>query len=77
MRRRHAPDADLVEQSVDLNDPATHFPRVPHGRYINFVSDFMAAKPGRTTADAARAWAELKRLDVPKTYAAWARAQSG
>ena len=66
---------DLVEQYVRLNDPSTSYARVPHGRYINFVSDFMAARPGSTTAEAARAWAELKALDVPKTYAAWTQAR--
>ena len=46
--------------------------RVEHGRYINFISDFMAQNPRRSQGDAVRAWEELKRMDAPKTYEAWA-----
>ena len=32
------------------------FAQIPHGRYINFVSDFMAAEKGATRDQATRAW---------------------
>src|SRR5262249_22617941 len=33
---------DLVLQAIALNDSKTGPLRVPHGRYINFISDYMA-----------------------------------
>ena len=64
---------DLVREYVRLSQPDERFDRIPHGRYINFVSDYLSANPGATTGQAAKAWAELKTLDIPKTYRAWAR----
>jgi hypothetical protein len=51
------------------------FEKVPHGRYINFVAEYLAGKDG-TRADAIAAWAELKTMDIPKDYAAWAKARA-
>jgi hypothetical protein len=65
---------DLVEQYVRLHD-VERFEKIPHGRYINFVSAFLAAEEGATRADAVAAWAELKELDVPKDYASWVKAR--
>jgi len=47
--------------------------RLEHGRYMNFISDFMAANKGASQETAIRAWHEVKAMDAPKTYAAWAR----
>jgi hypothetical protein len=52
------------------------FEKVPHGRYINFVADFLAADKGATRAEAIAAWAKLKELDVPKDYASWVKARA-
>ena len=65
--------ADLVREYVRLCQTEGPFPQVPHGRYINFVSDFLAAEKGATREQAVAAWHELKRLDAPKTYRAWVR----
>ena len=67
---------DLVNEYVRLNGFTGRFARVPHGRYINFMSDFLAARNGATKEQATKAWAMLKRMDVPKTYSAWARARA-
>ena len=67
---------DLVKEHVRLNLSTEQFARVPHGRYINFMSDFLAARSGATKEQAIRAWAILKKMDIPKTYSAWARARS-
>ena len=64
---------DLVREYVRLSQSPGRFERIPHGRYINFVSDYLAANPGATTKQAAKAWAELKSLDIPKTHQAWAK----
>jgi hypothetical protein len=48
------------------------FERVPPGRYINFVADFLEADKG-TRAEAIAAWNELKELDVPKDYGSWVK----
>jgi hypothetical protein len=61
---------DLVEQYVALNK-MERFEKIPHGRYINFVSEFLTAEKGARREQAALAWAELKKLDVPKDYASW------
>ena len=62
---------DLVREYVRLNETTEPFAKIPHGRFINFVSDFMAAEKGATRDEAMRAWKELKALDVPKTYRSW------
>jgi len=62
---------DLVREYVRLNQTKEPFEHIPHGRYINFVSDFMAAEKGATRDQATRAWEKLKTLDVPKTYLSW------
>jgi hypothetical protein len=46
---------------------------VPSGRYINFLSDFMAANPGTTMAAAIRAWKTVKSMNAPKNYRTFAR----
>jgi hypothetical protein len=62
---------DLVREYVRLTQTREPFARIPHGRYINFVSDFMAAERGATRDQATTAWDKLKTLDVPKTYRSW------
>ena len=67
---------DLVNQYIELNQITERFPRVPHGRYINFVADFLRAEPNATRAEAISAWKELKKLNIPKNYEAWANHHS-
>lgn len=67
---------DLVKEYVRLNQSTERFAQVPHGRYINFMSDFLAAQTGATKEQAIKAWAILKSMDVPKTYSAWLTARS-
>jgi SAP domain-containing protein len=65
---------DLVRQYIALNK-VERFEKIPHGRYINFVAEFLAADRTRSRADAIAAWTVLKHLDVPKTYASWVKAR--
>ena len=67
---------DLVKEYVRLNQSTEPFAQVPHGRYIYFMSDFLAAQTGATKEQAINAWSILKSMDVPKTYAAWVKARS-
>jgi hypothetical protein len=62
---------DLVKQYVKLNQMEGAFPQAPSGRYINFISDFLAAERNATRDEAISAWGQLKRLDIPKNYRAW------
>ena len=62
---------DLVNQYVKLNQLEGSFPQVPSGRYINFVSDFLAGEKNSTREQAMNAWRQLKKLDIPKNYRAW------
>ncbi len=67
---------DLVHEYVRLNQSTDRFAPIPHGRYINFMSAFLRVRKGATREQAIRAWAMLKSMNVPKTYAAWVRARS-
>ena len=62
---------DLARRYVELCRPEVEYERVETGRYINFLSDFLAGEEAASRDDAIRAWHELKRLDVPKNYRAW------
>jgi SAP domain-containing new25 len=64
---------DLVKEYVRLNQTEGPFAHIPQARYINFVSDFLAAEKKATREQAIRAWHDLKALNVPKTYRAWVR----
>jgi len=68
---------DLVQQWITLNQTKSGPLRLEHGRYMNFISDFMAANPGAGHADAVRAWAEVKRVDGRKTYETWKNSKLG
>ena len=65
---------DLVREYVRLNRRDVAHERAPQVCYINFLSDFFAAEKAAVRADGLRAWAEVKRLDGPKTYQAWKQA---
>ncbi|HYR75954.1 MAG TPA: SAP domain-containing protein [Pyrinomonadaceae bacterium] len=67
---------DLVKEYVRLNQTKGPFAQIPHGRYINFMSDFLAAEKVATREQAMKAWRKLKTLDVPKTYRSWVESQS-
>ena len=64
---------DLVKQAILLNKTKRGPLRVVHGRYINFISDFMAGNKGAPMAEAVTAWHEVKSMNTTKTYEAWAR----
>ena len=66
---------DLVRQYIALNK-LERFEKVPHGRYINFVADFLASERGSTRAEAIAAWAEVKAMEVPKNYTSWVKARA-
>jgi len=72
---KHPTYGDLVRQYIVLNQ-MPRFDRVPHGRYINFIADFLQAGKGTTRAEAIAAWKELKALDVPKNYLSWVKARA-
>lgn len=64
---------DLVKEAIRLNKTKRGPLRMAHGRYINFISEFMAAHKDASHAAAVRAWKAIKVLDAPKTYEAWAK----
>ena len=67
---------DLVEEYVRLNQTTEAFAHIPHGRYINFMSDFLAKEQGATREQALKAWEKLKTLDIPKNHQAWTKFHS-
>jgi carboxylesterase type B len=66
---------DVVKEYVRLNQTEEGFAKIPHGRYINFMSEFLAAEKGATREQAIAAWKRLKKLDVPKDYRSWVKHQ--
>lgn len=64
---------DLVRQAIELSRTKTEPLRIEHGRYLNFISDFLAADKDATREQAIAAWHELKQMNVPKTYESWRR----
>lgn len=64
---------DLVKEYVRLNLTKESFAQIPHGRYINFMRDFLAGERGATREQALRAWKKLKKLEVRKNYRSWMR----
>lgn len=67
---------DLVIQYVKLNQTRERFDQIPHGRYVNFISDFFAAEKNATRQQAIEAWQQIKRMDLPKNYRSWAQLAS-
>ena len=65
---------DLVQQYIALNR-MERLEKVPHGRYINFVAEFLSKEKNATRADAIAAWAKLKAMDIPKNYVSWVKAR--
>jgi hypothetical protein len=66
----------LVKEYIRLHEIKERFAQIPHGRYINFMSDFLASEKGATRAQAIKAWEKLKTLDAPKNYRSWVKSQS-
>ena len=66
--------ADLGNRLMELMRWEGRFPRIPAGRFNNFVTDFWAdpANKGKTRADAVAAWERIKSVPGPKTYEAYA-----
>jgi hypothetical protein len=62
---------DLVRQYVRLNQVQGNFPQAPSGRYINFLSDFLAGEKNPTRERALKAWHQLKKAEIPKNYREW------
>ena len=46
---------DLVREYVRLNQRKEPFAQIPHGRYINFISDFLTTEKGATQQQAIEA----------------------
>ena len=67
---------DLVREYVRLNQTKGPFVQIPHGRYINFLGDFLKAEKRATREQALKVWEELKTLDAPKDYRSWKKLQS-
>jgi hypothetical protein len=63
---------DLVNQFVELNQ-TDEFEKVAVGRYINFLSDFLANEKGATRQHAIMEWKKLKTLKIEKDYKSWKR----
>jgi hypothetical protein len=68
---------DLVRQYVKLCQVQGGFEKIPVGRYINFSAEYLAKEKNATREQAIKAWKELKKMDIPKTYTAWKKHGKG
>ena len=66
---------DLVAEYVRLSTSKQPFVKIPHGRYINFLAEYLANEPDASHAAARAAWRRLKALDIPKDYTSWAASE--
>jgi len=62
---------DLVREYVRLSVSKEPFAHIPHGRYINFLSDYLVKEKNATRKQAMKEWHKLKRLNIPKDYGSW------
>src|SRR3989442_12201787 len=59
---------DLVKEYIRLNQTRKPFAQIPHGRYINFMSDFFTAEKVSTKEKAEKYCSKLITLDGPTNY---------
>jgi hypothetical protein len=62
---------DLINQFVKINQTDVKFEKVAVGRYINFLSDFLANEKSATRQQAINEWETLKTLNIEKSYKSW------
>lgn len=67
---------DLVNEYIRLNQSEGRFAHIPQDRYINFIADYLRAEKNATREQAVKAWKQLKKMDSPKNYRAWAKHHS-
>ena len=62
---------DLINQFIKLNQAEGSFKKIPVGRHINFISDFLANEKNSTREQAVAEWRKLKEMNIPKDYESW------
>lgn len=62
---------DLIQQFIKLNQTSGNFEKIPVGRYINFLADYLANEKNATRENAISEWKELKTLNIFKDYKSW------
>jgi hypothetical protein len=63
--------ADLIKEYIRLNALEQPFEKIPHGRYINFIAEYLKKEPNATREKAIKAWEKLKHFDTLKNYESW------
>lgn len=61
----------LRDEELLTEERIGRFSQAPPGRYIDFLSDFLAKEEGASREQALKAWKRLKKLDIPKDYPSW------
>jgi len=62
---------NLVQQFIRLNQTVGSFQKIPVGRYINFVADYLTNEKNSTREQATKEWEKLKKSGVIKDYKSW------
>jgi hypothetical protein len=63
--------ADLIDEYIRLNESDEPFEKIAHGRYINFIAEYLKKEPNATRQAAVKSWEKLKKMDIPKDYKSW------
>ena len=62
---------DLIKQFIKLNKTEGSFQKIPVGRYINFIAEYLANEKDPTREQAIAEWKKLKKLYMTKDYESW------
>ncbi len=62
---------DLINEFIRLNRTEGKFKKAEVGRYINFLSEFLANEQGASRTRAIEEWKKLKELNIEKNYRSW------
>lgn len=62
---------DLINEFIRLNRTEGKFEKAEVGRYINFLSEFLANEQGASRTRAIEEWKKLKELNIEKNYRSW------
>ena len=68
---------DLIKYYVQLNKDPNPFKKIPVGRYINFLAEYLSSEKNATRTKAIAAWKKLKNLNCEKKYRAWKKEMAG
>ncbi len=65
---------DLAKAYVEINNSDKPRKRIQGTYYMYFLADYLKNEPNATRKEGLKAWHKLKKMDIPKTYREWKKA---